>query len=100
MKERGDDANYIWTQKTYLFERDGLLAGNPNGARNDRVIETAFQYGLIDERGFLSVRIHGDECEVKMVGYNDGTVFYHDRFKRTGTGKRYHLPVLLKTDVD
>jgi predicted phosphodiesterase len=99
MKERGTQANYIWPQKTYLFERDGILKGNPNGARNDEVIENAFQYGLIEESGFLHMKITGDLCEVKMIGANDGTLFYHDTFERTGMGKSYHKPLFVKKDV-
>ena len=98
MKERGDKANYIWKQKTYLFERDGLLEGNPNGARNDKVLETAFQYGLIEEPGLLYVKIMGDECEVKMIGSRNQALFYHDKFKRTGKGKKFHEPLFVRKD--
>ncbi|MBD3349937.1 MAG: hypothetical protein GF364_00445 [Candidatus Lokiarchaeota archaeon] len=100
MKTRDPPANYIWKEKTYIFERDGILEGNPNGARNDEVIRNAFQYGIIEETGWLYVSIDGDECEMKMIGSRNGNVFYHDKFKRTGTGKRCHKPILIKKDVD
>jgi predicted phosphodiesterase len=99
MTARDTQANYIWKQKTYVFERDGILEGNPKGARNDAVIKNAFQYGLIEEPGFLYVKITGDTCEMKMVGSNDGTVYYRDRFQRTGKGKKYHKPEYIKTDI-
>jgi predicted phosphodiesterase len=100
MHSRGDHVNYKWTQKTYHIPRDGILPGNPNGARNDRVLKETFQYGLIEETGFFYVKITGDECEVKMIGSKDGSIFYHDRFNRTSKGKKYHEPLLVKLDVN
>ncbi len=99
MHSRDPPANYIWKGKTYIFERDGILEGKSTGARNDEVIRTAFQYGLIEETGFLYVSITGDECEVKMIGSQDGTLFYHDKFKRTDAGKNYHEPLFINKDV-
>jgi 3',5'-cyclic AMP phosphodiesterase CpdA len=99
MKDREPEANYIWNEKTYVFERDGILKGNPNGARNDEVLKNAFQYGLIEETGFLYVKINGDECELKMIGSKDGSIFYHDKFKRTGKGKKFHKPLSIIKDV-
>ena len=75
------------------------MDGNPKGARNDAVIKDAFQYGLIEETGFLYVSIKGDECEIKMIGSKDGTIFYHDKIKRTGTGKKYHKPTVLPVSL-
>ncbi len=100
MKTREPQANYIWEGKTYVFERDGILDGNPNGARNDEAIKSAFQYGLIEKTGFLYVNIEGDTCELKMIGSEDGTLYYHDKFKRTGTGKQYHEPEFIKKKVE
>jgi hypothetical protein len=71
-----------------------------NGARNDLVLKKAFQYGLIEEAGFLHVKITGDECEMKMIGSQKGTLFYHDKFHRTNRGKKIHNPLFVKTDVD
>jgi predicted phosphodiesterase len=99
MQERGNQVNYIWKEKTYIFERDGILDGNKNGARNDEVIKNAFQYGIIEETGLLYVKINGDECEMKMVGSKDGIIFYQDKFMRTGTGKKFHEPNFIKKDV-
>ena len=100
MQSRKPPANYIWKEKTYLFPRDGILDGNENGARNDAVIEDALQYGLIEETGFLYVSISGNECELKMIGSKNGTVFYQDVIKRTGTGKQYHVPLFVEKHVD
>lgn len=100
MKRRKPNTNYVWTRKTYLVHRDGILNGNPNGARNDEAIRDAFQYGLIETMGFLNVRIHGDVCEVRMIGSRDGTVYYRDEFRRTGTGKTYHRAPFVKQNVD
>ena len=99
MKTRDPPANYIWKEKTYLFERDGILEGKEGGKRNDVVIKDAFQYGLIEETGFLYLSINGDECEIKMIGSKDGTVFYRDKIKRTTTGKRYHKPLSIEEHV-
>ena len=100
MKTRSPKANYIWKEKTYIFERDGILDGRTNGARNDKVIEEAFQYGVIEVTGFLYVNINGDECEMKMIASKDGTIYYHDKFKRTDAGKKYHTPLFTKKHVD
>ena len=96
MKNKERKINYIWKHKTYIYERDGILDGAPNSPRNDEVVKEAHQYGLIEEQGLLYIHIEGDECEMQMKSSKDGTIYYSDKFKRTGTGKKYHKPLFLK----
>ncbi|MHA1731117.1 MAG: metallophosphoesterase [Promethearchaeota archaeon] len=84
--------NYIWKGRTYLPERDGILDGNlEGGIRNDDLVRSSHVYGVL-ERGFTHLHLDGDDCEVRMWGLENQT-YFHDKFRRTGTGKKYHPPL-------
>ena len=60
------------------------------GARNDELVKSSHVYGIL-ERGFTHLTIDGDECEMKMWGLKN-PLYFKDKFKRTGTGKKFHEP--------
>ncbi|MFX0100238.1 MAG: fibronectin type III domain-containing protein [Candidatus Hodarchaeota archaeon] len=87
--------NYLWKGRTYIFKRDGILGGNlKGGARNDELVKSSHVYGLL-ERGFTHFTIDGDECEMKMWGLKN-QLYFKDRFKRTGKGKKFHEPEFIQ----
>ena len=86
--------NYLWKGRTYIFERDGILDGYAGGVRNDEIIKEAHVYGII-EHGFVSLHIEGDVCDFKVWGWENQLLF-HDQFKRTGTGKKFHKPLYMR----
>ncbi len=83
---------FTWKGRTYIPERDGILDGQlSNDPVSTRIIKESFVYGIL-ESGFTHCRIHGDECEMRMIG-RDSQVYFEDKFKRTGCGKVFHAPI-------
>nr|MDO8084221.1 metallophosphoesterase family protein [Candidatus Sigynarchaeum springense] len=81
---------YLWKGRTYVPERDGILGGNAAGPRNDAVVRSSYEYGIL-EPGFAHVHVDGDACELRAWGL-ENQVYFKDSFGRTGHGKRYHPP--------
>lgn len=86
--------NYLWEGRTYIYERDGILGGNPNGIRNDELVKKSHVYGIM-ENGFTHLKIKGNTCEMKMWGL-ENQIYFKDKIKRTGTGKKYHSPEFIR----
>jgi predicted phosphodiesterase len=87
--------NYLWTRRSYIFERDGILGGNiEGGIRDDEKVRKSYVYGIM-EHGFTHMQIDGDQCEFKMWGLQN-RIYYKDTIKRTGQGKKYHTPEFMQ----
>jgi len=87
--------NYVWQDRTYIFDRDGILPGDPvKGVRNDDVVKKSQVFGIL-EHSFVHMKIDGDVCKIQLIGW-ENQIYYEDTFKRTGTGKKYHAQSSLK----
>jgi Calcineurin-like phosphoesterase/Purple acid Phosphatase, N-terminal domain len=83
--------HYIWKDRTYIYERDGLLDGDlVKGVRNDEIVKKSHVFGIL-EHCFLYMHIEGDTCQMKTIGWQN-QIYFEDSFKKTGTGKKYHRP--------
>lgn len=89
-KRQPNTTPYLWKGRTYIPERDGLLGGNPKGARNDELVTSALEYGII-EHGFTHFHIDGNQAQMRMWGW-ENQVYFHSEFHRTGQGKKYSPP--------
>ena len=87
--------NYLWTGRTYIYERDGILGGNISGGiRDDEKVKESYVYGIM-EYGFTHFHITGDEAKLKMWNW-ENNICFQDTFKRTGTGKKFHSPEFMR----
>ena len=84
--------SYLWKNRTYIVERDGILGGNMKGNRNDEFLKEAHQFGLMDS-GVVHMHINGDEAEMKFWGWYN-RLHFESKFKRTGTGKTFTKPTI------
>lgn len=86
--------HYLWKGRTYIYDRDGILGGNPNGTRNDDLVKKAHVYGVM-ENGFTHFTIDKDVCEIRMWGW-ENQLYFKNKIRRTNTGKKYHKPELIR----
>ena len=91
-------SNYFFKRRSYVYERDGILDGNMDGIRNDEFIKKSHVYSII-EPGFSNLSINGDECELKVWGWQN-QIYFKDVFKRTDTGKKYHKPKFILNYIE
>ncbi|MHA1821018.1 MAG: metallophosphoesterase [Promethearchaeota archaeon] len=87
MGDRDGKTKYVWLGRTYIYKRDGIIPPTPNitkhamGFRNDEIVKNSQLYGVLEPH-FVDVKIRGNECQLRAIGYQN-QVFHELKFKKT-----------------
>jgi len=86
MGDRDGATKYIWPGRIYSYKQHGIISPSNNiseyakGFRNDEIVKNAQLFGILEPH-FVYVRIKGNNCFLKTIGYQK-QVFFELNFKK------------------
>lgn len=93
MGDRDGKTKYVWPGRVLNVRKHGVpppaptIKGDSMGFRNDALVRDCQLLGVL-EPSFLLVNVHGDEMDVRCIGWQE-QVYHHLHVRRAGAGRKF-----------
>ncbi|MHA1340972.1 MAG: metallophosphoesterase [Promethearchaeota archaeon] len=86
MGDRDGNTKYIWPGRIYSYKKHGIIPPSSNitkramGFRNDEIVKSSQLFGILEPH-FAHIKIKGNKCNIRAIGYQK-QVFFELNFEK------------------